>query len=275
VVGRVLIDNEKKSGVVVHIRDITQRKKEELRKILYQRLNTLHEVWGGINHEVNNALFPVLAFIEMFEKRLAMGKADPETAVQYLERMVGNADRLRSLTRRLQLFAEYSDQEKVYNDLVSLIDAVLQHFEKKFMEAGITVVRRDRLAREKNRQLMMRLHFAGIQMLLMDLLNNAVDAISIKRAYIKDFPREISISLSVEAGTSKIAVFRVSDTGCGIKAEDKERIFEPFFTTKPAGKGTGLGMMLVQHVVEEHGGSIEIHSEPDQGTEVIVRLPAN
>jgi len=273
VVGRPLVENGENAGVVVHIRDITQRKRDELRKIIDQRLNTLYEVWGGINHEFNNALFPLLAVVDMFEKRLSMGKVDPEVALKYLEQMVGSAGRIRGLARRLQLFAEFSGQEKVSNDLISLIDAVLQHFEKKFTETGITVIRRGWLASGKENPLLMRLHFAGIQMLLMDLLNNSVDAINIRRAYDKNFAREIRVSLQIENGKKDLVVLKIYDTGCGIKAEDKEGIFEPFFTTKPAGKGTGLGMMLVQHVVQEHNGSIEIESVPDEWTKITVRFP--
>lgn len=274
VVGRVLVEKGKNMGVVVHIRDITERKRNEIRKIIYQRLNTLSEVWGGLNHEINNTIFPILGYIEMYEKLLAADLATPEKAERCLKSMMANAGRVHALTRRLQLFGEFAGRSKTGGDLISLIDAVLNHQDLKFLKGGIRVVRKGRLAVDQVRPLQMKLHFPSIQMMLFDLINNAVDAINMRKSRGQDFERELRISLYLEeAAGEQVAILQIKDTGCGINAEDLEKIYEPFFTTKPAGKGTGLGMMLVQHVVQEHKGSIEVESAPEKGTRVTVRLP--
>jgi signal transduction histidine kinase len=67
--------------------------------------------------------------------------------------------------------------------------------------------------------------------------------------------------------------FVVRDNGCGIAAAHKERLFEPFFTTKGPGKGTGLGLAMAKNVVLEHGGTIELESQPGLGTSVYVDFP--
>jgi signal transduction histidine kinase len=69
-------------------------------------------------------------------------------------------------------------------------------------------------------------------------------------------------------------IVQLADTGCGIKPELLERVFEPFFTTKPVGKGTGLGLSVSYGIVQQHGGTIELESEPGRGTTFTLVFPA-
>ena len=80
----------------------------------------------------------------------------------------------------------------------------------------------------------------------------------------------VEVLAYAEHGEIRIEVL---DQGLGIPAESHALVFEPFFTTKPAGEGTGLGLAMVYKIVEEHRGSIEIDSVPDQGTRMVLRLP--
>jgi signal transduction histidine kinase len=66
----------------------------------------------------------------------------------------------------------------------------------------------------------------------------------------------------------------VADTGCGMSRETQAHIFEPLYTTKERGKGAGLGLVVVSHVMQEHGGQIEVESEPGQGTRFRLSFPA-
>jgi signal transduction histidine kinase len=96
----------------------------------------------------------------------------------------------------------------------------------------------------------------------MNLLSNAVDAIA-------EYGR-IVISTSRAAGFFLISV---RDTGSGIPEAIRGKIFDPFFTTKPIGQGTGLGLSISHGIVQDHGGSIDVHSEVGVGTEFVVRIP--
>jgi signal transduction histidine kinase len=75
-------------------------------------------------------------------------------------------------------------------------------------------------------------------------------------------------------GAGPQAVVEVADTGCGMSRETQARIFEPLYTTKERGKGAGLGLVVVSHVMQEHGGQIEVESEPGQGTRFRLNFPA-
>ena len=68
-------------------------------------------------------------------------------------------------------------------------------------------------------------------------------------------------------------MIQVADAGHGISEDQIQQVFDPFYTTKPAGRGNGLGLVVVKGIVDEHGGTIEVDSEPEQGTEFTIRLP--
>ena len=66
----------------------------------------------------------------------------------------------------------------------------------------------------------------------------------------------------------------VSDNGCGVSSEQLSQIFDPFYTTKPRGQGTGLGLYIVRQILGDHDGDISLKSEPGQGTQVTIFIPA-
>ena len=102
---------------------------------------------------------------------------------------------------------------------------------------------------------------------LANLVSNAIDACKTSK---KD---GCTVSLRVREGDGTI-VFEVEDTGCGMDAEVKGKVFTSFFTTKGLG-GTGLGLLVTKKIVREHGGQIEVESEPDEGSCFRIELPRN
>jgi signal transduction histidine kinase len=103
-----------------------------------------------------------------------------------------------------------------------------------------------------------------IRQVVMNLVMNAIHAM--------DRPGTILLALRA-ADDAHVWLLQVKDQGAGIAPENLGRIFEPFFTTKPVGEGTGLGLSIVAGIVQEHGGTIQVSSEPGQGSTFSVRLP--
>ncbi|HYG66986.1 MAG TPA: HAMP domain-containing sensor histidine kinase, partial [Anaeromyxobacteraceae bacterium] len=108
-------------------------------------------------------------------------------------------------------------------------------------------------------------HRGELADVVLNLVVNAIQARDERR------PNAIVVSLRRENGH---VVLRVTDSGKGIEPSNMKRLFEPFFTTKPAGEGTGLGLALTRRIVVQHGGSIDVSSEPGVGSTFTVRLPA-
>jgi signal transduction histidine kinase len=104
---------------------------------------------------------------------------------------------------------------------------------------------------------------AGLIQVFVNLVTNAAQALP---------PEGGTVRLSLE-GQGEEVVARISDDGKGMPPEVQARIFEPFFSTKEGGRGVGLGLSIVQGIVTRHGGTIEVASEPGQGTTFTVRLP--
>jgi two-component system sensor histidine kinase HydH len=84
--------------------------------------------------------------------------------------------------------------------------------------------------------------------------------------------KECVVTVSTRLGPDRLEI-SIHDTGPGIALEDREKVFEPLFSTKPS--GIGLGMPIVQHILDQHGGGVEINSEPGEGTEIVLWVPVN
>jgi signal transduction histidine kinase len=115
-----------------------------------------------------------------------------------------------------------------------------------------------------------------LHQVVVNLVTNAAQAIGNRVGQIKicvRSPIEQTASLQMP-GDGRVIYMSIADTGCGMDAATIDRIFEPFFTTREVGEGTGLGLSVVHGIVAGHGGTIVVHSQPGEGTEITLSLPA-
>jgi PAS domain S-box-containing protein len=241
-------------------RDVTGRVENERRLQQQDKLRALGEMAGGMAHEINNALQPIVGSIGIIAERL--NETDDKLAkhARVLERDVLHA---RKIVGDLLAFAR-SDTPETETHAVTDLLADVTDFISRVVPSNITLRRHGfppdtpavgahaRIPASRD----------GMIELLQNLVSNAADAMGGRGA----------VDIAVEAGHTEVAI-TVADTGPGMDAETRAQLFDPFFSTKPVGEGTGLGLSVAHGIVSGWGGRIDVDSAPDAGTRVAVRLP--
>lgn len=166
------------------------------------------------------------------------------------------AERIRDVVQNLRLFSRLDEAEFKRIDLHESIDSTIRLLSRYYGSGRI------RLIRDYSALPPIECYAGQLNQVWTNLLVNAAQAIG--------YEGEVTISTRVEEGA---AVVSISDSGCGIPAEQLSKIFDPFFTTKPVGEGTGLGLSIIYGIIEKHGGTIIAESEVGRGTKFILSIP--
>lgn len=238
---------------------------EELKRferllIQSEKMAVVGQLAAGLAHEINNPASIILARLECMLSELQNGlQPELSSLITDLQVIGKHARRITTTTQSLLSFARRPTETFQLVDLNEVVEGVLSLLGNQLEKAQIQL----------QKHLDCKLPFVygnpdHLQQVLINLLQNARDAI-IREGIIR------VASYSSVPGWVKI---EVSDTGVGIAPENLERIFDPFFTTKEVGKGTGLGLFVTQGIIENHGGRIEVNSQPGQGATFIITLPA-
>lgn len=247
--------------------DVTEKKRMESQFLRAQRMESIGTLAGGIAHDLNNVLSPILMAIDMLQLRVT-----DENSKKWFEVMRANAERGGSMVRQVLSFARGVEGERVAlqpKHLIKEIVKILRETLPKSIEINFQI---------PNDIWLISADATQMHQVLMNLCVNARDAmpeggsISIKVENI--FVDENYARMHIEAKPGRFVVITVSDTGPGMTAEVQSRIFEPFFTTKEMTKGTGLGLSTALTIVKSHGGFINVYSELHKGSQFSVYLPA-
>ncbi len=255
-------------------RDISERRlaeaertRLELRLRHAEKLEAIGTMAGGIAHDFNNILAAILGYGDM-----ALNAA-PETGP--LKRYVGNvlsaSQRARALVDQILSYGRSTRGRHEVVNVASLLDETLE-LVRASLPGNIELD-----ARVGTREACVVADPTHIHQLGMNLCTNAIHAMDrggVLAVTLEELHAEGQLVLShgrVPAG--RLVVLAVSDTGRGMDATLLARIFEPFFTTKASGTGTGLGLAMVQSIVNELGGAIDVASEPGKGSRFTIFLP--
>jgi PAS domain S-box-containing protein len=260
-------------GVVIVFRDISERKKaEEERKALEQqfhqaqKLESLGVLAGGIAHDFNNILAVIMCYS-------SLAKQMPEKAAEFMPEIEKAAERAAELCRKMLAYAGQTQFVQSQVDMTALVDDMLGMLKstlpqnvdiKPYLTGDIPSIEGD----------------AGqLRQIVMNLIINASEAIGEEQGDIRIVLAKTRIvsgetekdymDRAITAGS--YLCLEVTDSGCGMDDETKQRIFEPFYTTKFVGRG--LGMPAVLGIITSHGGALQFTSQPGRGSAFRVYLP--
>jgi PAS domain S-box-containing protein len=252
--------------LLVAFQDVTEMREEEnkrhaLERQLHhsQKLEALGTLAGGIAHDLNNTLVPIITISKLSLKHAKPGSPEYED----LELIYRAGVRARDLVKQVVAFS----RKDVANRRLFKVDEILSEA-LAMLRPTIPSMIRIELSVGQVPPVMG--DPSQIHQVIVNLMTNAVQAIGLKHGQIFISLEEIP---SPAAGTARLIRLAVADTGCGMDEETKRRIFDPFFTTKAVGEGTGLGLSVVHGIVSNHNGSITVESTPAHGTRFVVDLP--
>jgi len=252
-------------AVLAFARDVTERKRMEIKLLEADRLTALGVLSAGVAHEINNPLAYVLLNLEYLKRELPKAAGDPsriESLMVRVQDACHGADRVASIVRDLRTFARGEETARQPVSLETVIEAAVNI-------AYPEIRTRARLERRYQTVPAVDGNAGRLEQVFLNLLLNATQAFA---EGSEEADNLIRVTLRSEGDQ---VVAEVADNGPGIPSDLLGRIFDPFFTTKPVGVGTGLGLPICRGIVQTHGGEITVDSKPGAGAVFTLAFPAS
>ncbi len=250
------------------IRDISETKKMENQLAQAQKVQAIGTLAGGIAHDFNNILAIILGYTELCQVAVA-----PDHEIQkHLDQVFKAGHRAKELVNQILTFSRQKESKKspiemkyclveAFKLLKATLPSNIEIKQEIQKEAGIVFADATR-----------------IHQIIMNLCTNAAHAMREEGGRLEIRLKNMNFDRTTAGFYKRLepgpyVALTVTDTGCGMSQETLQRIFDPYYTTKKQGEGTGLGLALVQGIVEELNGAVNVYSEPGSGTTFNVYLP--
>ena len=238
---------------------VEERTKElrEMQSHLIQseKLASLGKLAAGIAHEINNPLGGILIY-----SNLLLEDTDKNSPhYENLKKIVKETSRCKDIVKGLLEFARPKEPEASLIGVNKILESSLAIMEKQALFQNISIKKTFESDMPK-----IIADSAQLQQVFMNIILNAAEAMAGNGT--------LTLSTSLNPDNTYIEV-KFSDTGHGIKEEDKKRLFEPFYSSKEVGKGTGLGLAISYSIIQQHNGTIEVKSQVGKGSTFTVKLP--
>ncbi len=240
------------------LHDITEQRAVERKMAINDKAALFESLVGGVAHELNNKLSPVLGFSELLTMRLE-GMEGQDSLKSYCNAISRSAQESVRIIRQLLQLSRPPTMELNATDLGAVLReaASIMRFRLRSAEATMKL-------ELPSAVIDVLADMAQIKQVFINLMINAVDALEHAER------KEITVQAEVQDGWGVVSV---RDTGYGIAPDKLNRIFDPFYTTKSAERGTGLGLSVCLGILRQHGGEISVKSTPGEGSVFRVQLP--
>jgi two-component system, NtrC family, sensor histidine kinase HydH len=236
----------------------TTGEEPEITRRLRAQYAEISQLAGGLAHEIRNPLSTVSLNLDLLAEDFQKPESPRDRRVlQRVERLQHEVYRLRDILENFLRFARVQDLGLVSTDLNTIVDEVCDFYEPTASTKGIVI--RTFLAAD--------LPLTGIDA---DLFKQALLNLVLNAEHAMPSGGELMLTTRREGPS---IVLDVIDTGVGMTEEVRARIFDAFFSTRPA--GSGLGLATARKIIEAHGGTIQVQSEPGKGSQFTVRLPVS
>lgn len=245
-----IIYEERITGIYGIAKDITEYKKTDELLRRSEKLSAVGQLAAGVAHEIRNPLTALKGFLQL--QRHNFNQSD-----EHLSIMLAELERIDQIVSELLVLSKPQTVQFSPVDLFRLLEQVIMLINTQAIMNNVEIVITEfdskipTMMGEENQ----------LKQLLINLLKNAIEAM----------PNGGTIDIRCRMIRERSVLIRITDQGCGIPEEQLQKISEPFFSTKE--KGTGLGLVVSQRIVENHRGRLTITSQPGQGTRVDIVLP--
>ncbi|MFZ5906669.1 MAG: PAS domain S-box protein [Nitrospirota bacterium] len=238
------------------LQDITEKKENEVRLLMSEKLAALGQMASGIAHELNNPLATISACTEGLLNRIRKGSVDRELFESYLQIINEEVSRSKGITTNMLSFVRKTGTEKKESDLNAMLDKTLELIGFQGRLKNVEVVR------HYTERVSVRVNEGEMRQVLLSLIANALDSMEDRGT--------LTLSTGIR---DQAALIEIADTGPGIPPELVNKIFDPFFTTRSDRGGTGLGLSIAKKILDDSGGTLDVQTGGGHGVTFRIVIP--